>query len=445
MSEPIPSEARRKPHMSYVTDHINCNASGSVCVDGVPITAVAAQYGTPTYIYSEAAIIEAATDLVTAFKTHHTEGDTTFHYSLKANANFTIVKALLKLGVGIDCVSAGEIFKALAAGCPPEHIVYAGVGKDAESIDFAVERGVGWFNVENEHEMDHISAAAVKHGKQVRVCLRVNPDVKAHTNENIATGHKDTKFGIPMSVARKIYANKGGYANVTPSGIHIHIGSQLESINETVTAIKIVVAICDEFGLTHLNIGGGFPISYGAPGEKLMPSVEEFARAIGPVVGKRHLMLEPGRSIVGHSALIVTKALYTKRSDGGSKRFLIVDASMTELMRPALYGKGNPKLHGIVPAEAEPAGAATERYAVVGPVCETTDTLGEIDTAIADEDLVGKYFAILSTGAYGYCMANTYNARPLPPQVIVRAEGGELFCSTKRSTFADLIRDELDQ
>lgn len=423
-----------EPHQSYFTASIARDAEGTLAVDGVKASAIAEEFGTPTYVYSEDAVSSSAQHIYDVFSKYH-EGPLSIHYSLKANANFTLVKALLKTGAGIDCVSGGEVFKAIRAGCSADRIVFAGVGKSRECIDYAVSVGVGWFNVENVYELTHISNSAVAHGRQVCVALRLNPDVTAVTMANIATGHKDAKFGVPMEAAHDIFSNPTRFPNVSVKGIHVHIGSQLESVDETVSAVKIALGLCDAHGLTHINVGGGFPISYDRS-EK--PAVELFAKAIGPLTKGKHLMLEPGRRIVGNAGILLTRVLYHKKAEKGAKRFLIVDASMTELMRPALYDA----YHAIVPVDENDAPAAP--FTIAGPVCETTDILGTADLPdTGSEALPGTLLAIMSAGAYGFAMANSYNARPLPPQIVVR--GGKPFQSTKRQTMEDLVRDELDQ
>lgn len=422
-----------EPQQSYFTHNINRDADGDIAVDGVKVKNIADQFGTPTYVYSEDAIVTSAKHIIDCFSRHH-EGGLSIHYSLKANANFSIVKALLKTGAGIDCVSGGEVYKAIRAGCSPDHIVFAGVGKDQESIDYAVSVGVGWFNVENELELTYISNAAQKYKRVVCAALRLNPDVKADTMAHIATGHKDAKFGVPMETAKEILDNPAKYPHVQVKGIHVHIGSQLGSIDDTVAAVRIALTFCDDYGLTHINVGGGFPISYDGSSK---PDVEAFAKVVGPLTNGKHLMLEPGRRIVGHAGLLLTRVLYHKKPEKGNKRFLIVDASMTELMRPALYGAH----HEILPATK--VDGATAHFSIVGPVCETTDVLGEADVPDQGaEGMPGTLLAIMSAGAYGFAMANNYNARPLPPQIIIRE--GKPYQSTKRQTFEDLVRDEID-
>lgn len=418
------------------SEHVRFNTDRELSVGGVTVASLASAHSTPTYIYSLDQVLDSFRTIRDAYAVHH--NNVTIHYSLKANANFSIVKALVKEGCGIDCVSAGEVFKALRCGCDPEHIVFAGVGKTREELEFAIDNGVGWFNVENELELSHLNNIAEAKGaalqRPVRVALRLNPDVQANTHPNIATGHGGAKFGLPIEVAESILQRADAFPHLTFKGLHCHIGSQLGDTVATRRAIEIAVALVEKYpSITALNIGGGMPVSYDGS-EKPPPS--DFAAAVCPLLQKYEVMLEPGRSIVASAGVLVTRVLY--RKDQAGHKMLIVDASMTELMRPALYQAK----HAVFPVvEADPS-EPLEQFTLVGPVCETTDVLAREVMLPARCGVPGQLLVLMTTGAYGFAMANNYNARPLPAQVVVR--GGVAAVSTARQTFADLLRDELD-
>ncbi len=401
---------------------------GQLHVDGVCVADITAQVGTPIYIYSRDRVLSQYRALHDAFSIF----DAHIHYSAKANANLALMRSLVEAGAGIDAVSGGEIKRALAAGCAPEHIVFAGVGKTPTELRMAVEQGVGWFNVENVDECRLLNAIAADQGAMVRGALRYNPDVQANTHPNIATGHKGAKFGLNHDDLLYILGHADNYPQLEIAGLHVHVGSQLGDTSATEQGVRAALDIVDAYPqLQTLNIGGGFPARY-ANGTQ--PNYTDFAEALKPLLadyGHLDLILEPGRSIVAEAGILVTQVLYVKAQ--GGVQLYIVDASMTELMRPALYDA----VHGMVPLQAADV---TEPVTVVGPVCETTDVLGQ-DVKLPPMQH-GDQLAILDAGAYGMVMASNYNQRPRPAEVMV--SGTEWSVVRRRETDDDLLRAELE-
>ena len=401
---------------------------GQLHIDAVPVMAITGGLSTgmdtPVYIYSLPRIRANYTSLSSAFaglKPH-------IHYSAKANANLVVLRTLVDAGAGIDAVSWGEIKRALVAGCDPQHIVFAGVGKTPGELKLAVEAGVGWFNVENIYECFLLNALATSYGREVRVALRYNPAVQANTMPGIATGHKSAKFGLNRHDLQTVLANQADYANLRIEGLHVHVGSQLGDTTATRQGVEAALKIANAQPEIHtLNIGGGFPAPYD---DSPHPTYTDFATALMPLLNGYNVIIEPGRSIVADAGVLVTQVLYTKAQGGVTT--VIVDASMTELMRPALYGAA----HGIVPIvqQDEP----TTPVAVVGPVCETSDVLG---TNISLPPVQhGDLLAILDAGAYGMVMASNYNQRPRPAEVVV--DGDAWHIARQRETVDDLLRLE---
>ncbi|MFW5708844.1 MAG: diaminopimelate decarboxylase [Chloroflexota bacterium] len=403
------------------------NSRETLHCDAVSLESIAAQYGTPTYIYSLQRILDNYQRVEQAFAGL----DAHIHYSAKANANMTILRTLIDVGAGIDVVSGGEIYRALAAGAAAESIVFAGVGKTYDEIDYAVAHGVHWFNVENVAELTHIEGAARHHQcDKIRVALRLNPDVTAQTHPSIATGHGAAKFGLSESVIRDVLSRRGDYPHLEFAGIHVHIGSQLGDISATVTAVKRALSIIEPFpDVTTINIGGGLPVAYGTHAD--LPQPEDFATALRPLLSGYTLLLEPGRFIVADAGALLTTVLYIKEQ--GGQHMVIVDASMTELLRPALYHAYHPMLPLNRPTHD------LRKTQVVGPVCETTDVLGR-DVELPRLE-PGDHLLITHAGAYGAVMASNYNARLHPLEIAVGASG-EVQVIRKRDTWADLIRSE---
>lgn len=402
---------------------------GDLYVDNVAISDIVnAPTDTPFYVYSLRRILQNYHRLCEAFS----QFDAHIHFSAKANSNLTLLKTLINAGAGVDVVSGGEIFKALKAGVNPAEIVFAGVGKTAHEIQYALEAGVRWFNVENVRELDMLRAYAQTHDYAgITVALRLNPDVTANTHPYIATGHGGAKFGLTADVIANVLANQAQYPQLTFVGIHVHIGSQLGDTNATQQAIEKACELLAPYpDMRTINIGGGMPNAYHPDTD--LPSVEQFAETLYPLLKDYTVLLEPGRSIVADAGVLVSRVLYTKQQAG--QQIVIVDGSMTELIRPALYQA----THQIVPVVQ---GANSETVQVVGPVCETADVLGKnVELPPLSE---GDLVAILDAGAYGVVMANTYNARPRPAELVVLPDGETWQVARPRETWDDLVRGEV--
>ena len=409
--------------------------TGLVC-DGVSVAAIAAETGTPLYIYSAQAIRDAYGTLDAAFAAiPHA-----IHYALKANSTLAIARLLRELGSRVDANSGGEIRVAQRAGFQPSDIVFTGVGKTREELEYAIALGVFAINAESAGEIDRIAAIARGIGKEARVALRVNPDIDAKSHPNISTGLKTNKFGVPLEDARSIYDARRGLGGVRLAGIHVHIGSQITTVEPLRRAAEALTRIARELRgegleLEHLDLGGGLGIAYeGRP----IVTPREYADTVLPILQTAGLpvVLEPGRFIVGHSGALVARVVDTKcysgdpsTSLGTGRRFAVLDAGMTELMRPALYGS----FHNIVPVA--PHAGAEQPLDVVGPICESSDVFARerMMPRLEEGDLV----AILDVGAYGAVMANNYNRRMLAPEVMVDNGGWRVI--RRRQTLDDVL------
>lgn len=400
-------------------------------VDTMPVADIVRETGTPVYIYSLNRIRHNYGLLKSAFE--HLNAH--IHYSAKANANISILRALIDAGAGIDAVSAGEIYRALKAGAAPQDIVFAGVGKTQAEIDFAVAQGVGWFNVENVSELDLIQAAARNHSiSGVKVALRLNPEVTANTHPYIATGHGAAKFGLTSESIQTLLSESSRYPLLDFAGIHVHIGSQLQDTRGSIQAIRKATDIMAAYpDMRFINIGGGMPAPYQTNAQ--LPSPADFAGAISPLVQQYEVLIEPGRSIIADAGILVGQVLYTKHQ--AAQTMVITDASMTELIRPALYQA----VHEIVPVRREP-GDTIQKTQVVGPVCETADVLGR--DMLLPKMKGGDLLAVLTAGAYGMVMASNYNARTRPAEVLVAEDGQSWKQIRRRETWEDLIQAELE-
>jgi diaminopimelate decarboxylase len=401
--------------------------SGRLWIDGVDLDDVAAQAGTPAYIYSLPRALANYERIVDAFA----DLDAHVHYSAKANANISVLRALVEAGAGVDAVSAGEAHRALRAGCAPNQIVFAGVGKREDELRWAVDNRIGWFNAENVRELDLLQAIGLETGRRQRVALRLNPDVTANTHPYIATGHGGAKFGLTRDVVADVLSRRGEYPQLDFAGIHIHIGSQLGDVDATQTALKAALDLIAPYpDIRTVNIGGGLPVAY-HPTETV-PTPAEFADTIRPLLRDYSVILEPGRSIIADAGVLLVEVLYVKHQAG--QRIVIVDGSMTELIRPALYQAK----HMIVPLRESDGDLHPAE--VVGPVCESADTLGH---AVPLPDVgPGDRLAILTAGAYGMVMSSNYNARPRPPEVVVEPDGASWRVARRRETWDDILRLE---
>jgi diaminopimelate decarboxylase len=400
---------------------------GLVC-DGVSVDAIARATGTPVYIYSARAIREAYRAIDEAFASF----PHAIHYALKANSTLAIASLLRSIGSRADANSGGEVQVALRAGFPAAHIVFTGVGKTREEHEFAIAHGVGTINAESAGEIDRIAAVARALGREARVALRVNPDIDAKSHPNISTGLKSNKFGVPLQDARQMYRERRSLEGIRFAGVHIHIGSQITTAEPLQRAARALVSLAlelrdDGVPLEHVDLGGGLGIAYeGRP----MITAAEYAEAVLPELRRAGIpvVLEPGRAIVGHSGALVGEVVDTKRYPDG-RQFAVLDAGMTELMRPALYGS----FHRIVPVTPRPTPEGA--WDIVGPICESSDVFGRERTMAAPE--VGDLVAILDTGAYGAVMASNYNRRMLAPEVLV--DEGQWRIIRRRQTLDDVL------
>ena len=399
-------------------------------VEGVALSAIAARFGTPAYVYSAQALRTAYTAYTSAFASH----DTLVCYAMKANSNLAILRLFAEMGAGFDIVSGGELARVLAAGGNPGKVVFSGVGKTAVEIEAALAAGIKCFNVESENELQRLNTIAKAHGVQAPVSLRVNPDVDAQTHPYISTGLKENKFGIAHEQTRAVYQRAAALSHLRVVGIDCHIGSQLTEIAPFVEALDKVLLLIEQLasdGITlhHLDIGGGLGIRYA---EETPPAVHDYAQALLRTLGDRplQLLLEPGRSLVGNAGLLLTSVEYLKHAP--AKNFAIVDAAMNDLMRPALYDA----FHEVVPVQAR-SGVSAE-YDLVGPICETGDFLARARQLVLQE---GDLLAILSAGAYGMSMSSNYNTRPRAAEILVDGEQAQLV--RPRETVAELIAGEL--
>ena len=412
-------------------DHFNYH-SGTLNAEDVPLATIADAVGTPFYCYSQATIerqYHMFADALTGL-------DATVCFAVKANSNLAVLRTLAKLGAGADVVSGGELARALAAGMPAEKIVFSGVGKTEAEIEQALVAGIRSINAESEPELAAINRVAKRLGKTAIVTLRINPDVDAHTHAKITTGLNENKFGIEWTAAHRVIADARDLGNVRIVGLAVHIGSQIteyEPFREAFIRVRDLVAMlrADGITITHLDLGGGLGVPYN--GEDIPPPAE-YGKIVRETVGDLgcRLAFEPGRLIVGNAGVLVTRVIYVK--DGATRRFVIVDAAMNDLLRPALYDAK----HEIVAVSLPISGAnqTPELVDVVGPVCETGDTFAT-QLALAPVK-AGDLLAIRTAGAYGSVMSSTYNSRDLIPEVLVR--GADFAVVRKRiglQTFLD--------
>ncbi|WP_029552436.1 diaminopimelate decarboxylase [Thermocrinis jamiesonii] len=399
---------------------------GELHLEGVSLKNLAKEYGTPLYVYSASYI----RDRVRAYRRAFPEA--LICYAVKANFNPSIITLAKEEGAGADVVSGGELYLALKAGVDPSKIVYAGVGKTVQEIEFAVKQDILMFNVESSMELDVLNDVGQSLGKKVRIAIRVNPDVDPKTHPYISTGMKKSKFGIDIKQAKKEYEYARKLKNLEIVGIHCHIGSQILDVSPYIEAVEKVVELYWDlsksgFDIKYLDLGGGLGIKYQP--DQANPEPEDLAHAIMPSLKdvKAQIILEPGRSIVGNGGILITQVQFLK--DKGHKHFVIVDAGMNDLIRPAIYSA----YHHIVPVvERNSKYIKTD---VVGPICETGDFLA-LDREIPYVER-GDYLAVLSAGAYGFAMSSQYNARPRACEVLV--EKGSVKVIRKRETYEDII------
>jgi diaminopimelate decarboxylase len=405
--------------------------AGVMHAEAVDLTALAEAVGTPFYCYSTATLERHYRVFAQAFA----DVPSLVCYAMKANSNQAVIATLARLGAGADVVSGGELKRALAAGIPPERIMFSGVGKTAAELAAAVDAGILCINVESEPELDALSAIATSKGRTACVSIRVNPDVDAKTHAKIATGKSENKFGIPISRAREVYAHAAKLPGMRVSGVDMHIGSQITELQPFDDAFALLSEFvhtlrADGHAIDHVDLGGGLGVPYRHDNEP-PPDPDAYAAVVKRATRSLDctLIFEPGRVIVGNAGILVTRVLYVKRA--AAKTFVIIDAGMNDLIRPTLYEAH----HEIRPVREPPPGAVRALADVAGPVCESGDFLA------LDRDLVlpqaGDLLAVMTAGAYGAVQAGTYNTRPLVPEVLVRE--AEWALVRPRVDVADLI------
>ncbi len=402
---------------------------GQLCAEDVPLTEIAAQIGTPCYVYSRAAIEQQYHAFDSAFgaRAHRV------CYAVKANSNLAVLKLLVDLGAGFDIVSGGELERVLRAGGDPASVVFSGVGKSTEEMRRALTLGIACFNVESEAELARLDSVAGELGQRARVSLRVNPDVDAQTHPYISTGLKDNKFGIDIRAALTVYEHAALLPHIEIVGVDCHIGSQLTELAPFDDAMRRVLELVEALNacgitLRHIDCGGGIGIRYR---DEQPPTPAEYVEALCTVLAGRaeEILIEPGRAIVGNAGVLLTRVEFLKLNS--HKNFAVVDAAMNDLLRPALYDAWM----AITPVQA--GTPAARIYDVVGPVCETGDFLGKDRLlAIAAGDLL----AVRSAGAYGFSMSSNYNTRPRPAEVMV--DGKRIHLIRRRETIDDLLTGE---
>ncbi|MHC4662755.1 MAG: diaminopimelate decarboxylase [Planctomycetota bacterium] len=408
---------------------------GVLHAEDVPVPAITAEVGTPVYIYSARTFLEHLQKVAGAFR----EVDTLICYSVKANGNLAILKKLVAAGAGFDVVSGGELYRVLRAGGDPKKVTFAGVAKTDGEIAEAIDPGIFLFDIESEAELENVARIAREKKKAASIALRINPDVDPLTHKYITTGKAENKFGVDLATARDIVLRHHQDKGLVFSGLHMHIGSQITDVAPYADALdKVAIFVKNVAGegvkFRTLNIGGGFGIFYRGDEAK---DIRAFADVIIPVVRKLelNLVLEPGRFIIGNAGILVSRVQYIKPT--GAKNFVMIDAGMNDLIRPALYGA----YHRIWPVRADftdPDKGAARKYEVVGPICESSDVFA-VDRELPELNR-GDLVSIFSAGAYGFTMASNYNAHTRPAEVLV--EGKKFSIVRERETYEDLVRGE---
>ena len=403
-----------------------------LCCEQVSLRSLAADVGTPAYVYSKAALLESYRAYDDAFA----EVPHVVCYSIKANANLGVLATLARAGAGADIVSGGELFRALRAGFPPSRIIFSGVGKTRDEMRDALEAEILMFNVESLSELRTLDEVAREMGVRAPVALRVNPDVDPQTHPYIATGLKTSKFGIPFAQALEAYEEAASLKGVEVVGADMHIGSQLTRAAPFADAVarlaSLVKALRERaIAIRTVDVGGGLGIRHR---EETPPTHREYAIALLPALRELGVtvLLEPGRSIVGNAGVLLTRVLY--RKDTGDKKFVVIDAAMNDLIRPPLYDS----YHEVRPVSEARLGGPTEKVDVVGPICESGDFLAK-DRELA-RTAEGDLLAVMSAGAYGFAMASNYNTRPRAAEVLV--DGNRYTIVRRRETYEDLVAGE---
>jgi diaminopimelate decarboxylase len=425
--------------MSAPLDFFQYDRSQNLCADGIRLSEIAQKLGTPVYVYNAAAFLEPLKE----FKKGLRSLDHLVCFAVKSNSSLAILKMLAQAGAGMDLVSGGELYRAEKAGVPRNRIVFSGVGKTSVEIEAALRSGIFSFNVESLPELKLINSVALKKKKVAPVALRFNPDVNAKTHPYISTGLKKNKFGLNRQEILDLLPELKRLKGISLQGLSIHIGSQLLSLKpleESFHRLKELTTEVEKIlghAIRFLDLGGGLGISYETAKAK-SPSIKDYCALITKNFGphsdfkSKKIVLEPGRVLSGNGGVLLSTVLY--RKERKTKDFLIIDAGMNDLLRPALYGSH----HDILPLKQ--AHGKTRLTDVVGPVCETSDCLGS-DRQMGTEILAGDLVAVLSSGAYGFTMSSNYNSRPRPPEVLI--QNGKAKIIRKRETHQDLIRGEV--
>ena len=426
-------------------DYFNYRNGELYCED-VPAARIAAEVGTAVYVYSKATLLHHYRQVRDAFAPLNP----TICYSIKSNGNINLCKVLAAEGCGFDVTSGGELFRALQAGGDPKKMIYAGVGKTDQEIVDAINVGIAAFNLESEAEIENIDRVAGSIGKTAVGAIRINPDVDpgAKTHAKTTTGKKETKFGVDIERAERVFEQYRNLKNLRIAGVHIHIGSPIYDVQPYVDAVRKIVALIDRLAerghkIEWFDVGGGFGVNYERPDQAL--PVTEHAKALVPLLKDKpyRIAFEPGRYIAGNSGIMLTKVLY--RKTGGEKRFVIVDAGMNDLIRPTLYES----YHHIWPVKPDPANLPASRdkgfepvdgevVDVVGPICESGDYLAKARPLPVTQR--GDLLAVFTAGAYGFAMSSNYNNRPRLPEVLV--DGSTFKVIRRRETYEDLVAAE---
>ncbi|MGR3309649.1 MAG: diaminopimelate decarboxylase [Candidatus Brocadiales bacterium] len=436
-------------HFEYRKNDLFC--------DNVKVEDIVSAAGTPAYIYSRKAVLANFNEIKDAFAPLNP----LICFSVKSNSNLSICRTLAEVGSGFDVVSGGELYRVLKIGADPSKVVFAGVGKGSEEIRYAIKNKIFMFNVESQNELENINKIAMGLKKTARVALRINPDVDPRTHAKTTTGKKENKFGIDFLAAEKILRQARKYPGIKLSGLHVHLGSPIYTTEPYVKALKKItkfLADSSQYGvkIEYINIGGGYCISY--TGEKVIKPAD-YAKDITPLVRKMgcKLVMEPGRFIAGNAGILVTRVTYRKNSSHG-KKFIICDAAMNDLIRPAIYDAYHriwplkskvayPKIESPIPHSPFSKGGdrgiivkrGTEIVDVVGPVCESSDVFAK--NRVLPKVKEGDLLAIFSAGAYGFSMSSSYNSRPRVCEIMVNGDSFSII--RKRETYKDLITAEL--